>query len=43
MSSEEEKPLVKLQNTKASTTDGNGNPRARMEALSKGGEKRSDE
>lgn len=43
MSDDGEKPFVKLENTKAATTDEEGNSRVRMEALSKGGEKRSEE
>lgn len=43
MSDEDEKPFVKLEDTEASTTDEDGNPRARMEALGNGGEKRPDE
>lgn len=39
MSDEGKKPIVKLENTRAATTDAEGNSRARMEALSKGGEK----
>lgn len=43
MSANDEKPFVRLEETKAATTDEEGNSRVRMEALSKGGEKQSDE
>ncbi|SIS20905.1 hypothetical protein [Natronorubrum thiooxidans] len=42
-SSEDEKPFVRLENTKATTTDEDGESRVRMEALSKGGGKNADE
>jgi hypothetical protein len=43
MSDEDKRPLVNLEDTKASTTDEEGKPRALMEALGKGGEKPPDE
>lgn len=38
MTDRQKKPLVRLEDTKAATTDENGNSRVRMEALSRGGE-----
>ncbi|WP_158413953.1 hypothetical protein [Halorubrum sp. GN11_10-6_MGM] len=35
--------FVRLADTEATTTDDDGNPRAKMEALSKGGEKDPEE
>ncbi|WP_455448141.1 hypothetical protein [Natrinema thermotolerans] len=42
MSDEDKKSFVRLADTKATTTDEEGNSRARMEALSKGGERDPD-
>lgn len=41
MTDEDDRPLVRLADTRATIEDEDGTTRARMEALSKGGESRS--